>query len=383
MKELLFFLLGCFLSLFLQAQSLSADCNQPRGGDRLMKRMVTACEPGENGVQRVWDFGGLGLRDANYELKYVSQGTDTVIGTEHRTMYYYRTSGDSLFCLGYENPTTFIAYQKPELLLIFPVFQGRVVTDYFDGMGNYCERLEVWLRGKSTVTADASGVLILPGGDTLRKVLRTYTHKRIYQRMIPKVAMPDSLLIDTIPYVLNRDSIEYLLTNDSIRLETETWRWYADGYRYPVFETVKSTVYKFGNAYEHFTASFVYLPEEQYYDLPYDTDNQKRRDLASDERKWESIDKNDRNERENAAINYNFRIENDGNIYFNYRLKQSGEVWLILYDLQGRQLTATQHANQAVGDYVEKIPMKSYPKGEYLLRIAVGKEVYGEKFLKP
>lgn len=383
MKELLFFLLGCFLSLFLQAQSLSTDCNQLRGGDRLMKRMVTACEPGENGVQRVWDFGGLELRDANYELKYVLQGTDTVIGTEHCTMYYYRTSGDSLFCLGYENPTTFIAYQKPELLLVFPVFQGRVVTDYFDGMGNYCERLEVWLRGKSTVTADASGVLILPGGDTLRKVLRTYTHKCIYQRMIPKVAIQDSLQIDTIPFVLDRDSIEYLLTNDSIRLETETWRWYADGYRYPVFETVKSTVYKFGNAHEHFTASFVYLPEEQYYDLPYDTDNQGRRDLASDERKWEPIDKNDRNERDNAAINYNFRIENDGNICFNYRLKQSGEVWLILYDLQGQQLTATQHANQTVGDYIEKIPMKSYPKGEYLLRIAVGKEVYGEKFLKP
>lgn len=383
MKELLFFLLGCFLSLFLQAQSLSTDCNQLRGGDRLMKRMVTACEPGENGVQRVWDFGGLELRDANYELKYVLQGTDTVIGTEHCTMYYYRTSGDSLFCLGYENPTTFIAYQKPELLLVFPVFQGRVVTDYFDGMGNYCERLEVWLRGKSTVTADASGVLILPGGDTLRKVLRTYTHKCIYQRMIPKVAIQDSLQIDTIPFVLNRDSIEYLLTNDSIRLETETWRWYADGYRYPVFEEVKSTVYKFGNAHEHFTASFVYLPEEQYYDLPYDTDNQGRRDLASDERKWEPIDKNDRNERDNATINYNFRIENDGNIYFNYRLKQSGEVWLILYDLQGQQLTATQHANQTVGDYIEKIPMKSYPKGEYLLRIAVGKEVYGEKFLKP
>lgn len=54
---------------------------------------------------------------------------------------------------------------------------------------------------------------------------------------------------------------------------------------------MKSTVYKFGNAHEHFTASFVYLPEEQYYDLPYDTDNQGRRDLASDERKWEPIDK--------------------------------------------------------------------------------------------
>lgn len=55
-------------------------------------------------------------------------------------------------------------------------------------------------------------------------------------------------------------------------------------------------------------------------------------------------------------------------------------MWLILYDLQGQQLTATQHANQTVGDYIEKIPMKSYPKGEYLLRIAVGKKYMEKNF---
>ena len=92
--------------------------------------------------------------------------------------------------------------------MAFPVFQGRVMTDYFDGKGNYCERMEVRLRGKSTVTADASGVLILSEGDTLRKVIRTYTHKFIHQRMIPRIAMQDSLQLDTIPFVLNRDSIE-------------------------------------------------------------------------------------------------------------------------------------------------------------------------------
>lgn len=83
---------------------------------------------------------------------------------------------------------------------------------------------------------DASGMLILPGGDTLQKVLRTYTHKRIHQRMTPQIIMPDSLRENIVPFVLNRDSIDYLLTNDSIRLETEIWRWYADGYRYPVLK---------------------------------------------------------------------------------------------------------------------------------------------------
>ena len=77
-----------------------------------MKRVVPICEAGEGGTQQIWDFSGLELQDANYELQYVEQGADTVIGIEHRTMYYYRTSGDSLFCLGYENPTTLITYQN-------------------------------------------------------------------------------------------------------------------------------------------------------------------------------------------------------------------------------------------------------------------------------
>lgn len=148
MKELIFTILGCFLSLSFQAQTLSSDCNRPRGRDRLMKRVVPICEAGEGGTQQIWDFSGLELQDANYELQYVEQGADTVIGIEHRTMYYYRTSGDSLFCLGYENPTTLITYQKPELLLTFPLFQGRVMADYFDGAGNYCEQLNIRLRGK-------------------------------------------------------------------------------------------------------------------------------------------------------------------------------------------------------------------------------------------
>ena len=384
MKTLLF-LLGNLFILTVQAQSLQSSCNQFRSGDRLMKRVITTYEPGPSGSGQIWDFSDLELKDAGYELKYVSQGIDTIVGIEHHTMYYYRTSGDSLFCLGYENPSTFISYQKPELLMAFPVFQGRVMTDYFDGKGNYCERMEVRLRGKSTVTADASCVLILSEVDTLRKVIRTYTHKFIHQRMIPRIAMQDSLQLDTIPFVLNRDSIEYLLASDSIRQETETLRWYADGYRYPVMETVKSIVYKFGVPYEHFTTSFVYLPDEQYYDLPYDTDNQERRDLSADEeheRNWKNTDESGQNKRNNSMISYNFHIGKDGSLYINYELKQPGEVILMFYDMQGRQLAGIQRADQTIGNYKEVISMNSYPRGEYLLRITVGENQYGEKIIK-
>ncbi|WP_196213277.1 T9SS type A sorting domain-containing protein [Bacteroides cellulosilyticus] len=378
----LLFLLGSLLSLTGYAQSLNSTYNQPRSGDRLVKRMVTACEPGESGIGQVWNFSELKLHDVNYELKYVAQGVDTIIGTEHHTMYYYRISGDSLFCLGYENPTTFIAYQKPELLLTFPVFQGRVIADYFDGKGNYCEKLDIRLRGKSMVTADASGTLILPGGDTLRKVMRTYTHKFIHQKMTPGYNISDTLQLDTFAFRLDRDSIEYLLYNDSIRLETEIWRWYADGYRYPVFETVKSMIYKFGNAHEHFTTSFVYLPNEQYYDLPYDTDNQERREEIMDERRKREWRSTDENRKRNDNIDYRLEMDNDGDLQIIYNLKEAGKVSFALYDMQGRQLSAIQSANQSVGLYEKIIPMGKYSRGEYLLRIITERKIYGEKIVK-
>lgn len=382
MTKLIYTILGCFLSLSFQAQSLSSDSNQPRGRDRLMKRIVSTCEVGEGGTLQIWDFSGLELQGPNYELQYVKQSADTIIGIEHRTIYYYHISGDSLFCLGYENPTTLINYQKPELLLAFPLFQGRVITDYFDGAGNYCEQLNIRLRGKSTVRADASGMLILPGGDTLQKVLRTYTHKSIHQRTTSQISMPDSLQGNINPFILNRDSIDYLLTNDSIRLETQTWRWYADGYRYPIFETVKSIVYKFGNAHEHFIVSFIYLPEEQYYDLPYDTNNQQKRDFADNEnweREWRNTTKDEGSVRGDETFSYQFRLNDSGCLHISYELQQAREVSLVLFDLQGRQLSIIHHANRAIGHYEETISMSRYSRGEYLLRITVGEKVHGEK----
>lgn len=384
--RILLFLLGSLFSLTGYAQSLNSTCSQPRGGDWLVKRMIAACEPGKSGVGQVWDFSDLEFQEVKYELKYMAQGVDTVIGTEHRTMYYYRTSGDSLFCLGYENPTTFITYQKPELLLTFPVFQGRAVTDYFDGKGRYCEKLDVHLRGKSMITADASGMLILPEGDTLRKVLRVYTHRFIHQRMTPILTTVDTLQLDSLAFILNHDSIEYLLSNDSTHLETETWRWYADGYRYPVFETVKSTTYRFGNAHKYFTTSFVYLPEEQYYDLSYDTDNQKRRDEVSNEkreREWWNTDEGGVNGRRNDVVSYSFGIGDDGNLQINYTLKQSGDVSLIIFDLQGRQLSNISKRSEGLGKCREIISLSGYSKGEYILQIVAGEKVYGEKFFKP
>lgn len=54
----------------------------------------------------------------------------------------------------------------------------------------------------------------------------------------------------------------------------------------------------------------------------------------------------------------------------------------MFYDMQGRQLAEIQRADQTIGNYKEVISMNSYPRGEYLLRITVGENQYGEKIIK-
>lgn len=378
-------IVGLFFPVFVQAQLITPTLSLPRQGDRLLKHRVTSCDPGKQGHEQVWDFSDIELQDANYELSYTAQGADTIIGTEHQTMYYYHTSGDSLFCLGYENPTTLIAYQKPELLVVFPVFPNCSATDYFDASGAYCDQLNIRLRGKSTITADASGILILPEGDTLHKVLRIYTEKLIHQRIMPITSAHDSLCVGSRSFTLDCDSIEYLLNNDSIHLKTETWRWYAEGYRYPVLETVNSTIYKFGTIHNHFTTSFVYLPQEQYYGLAHDGDNQQQRQLIAEERRereWKSMANGGEHINSGNIADYNLRKIEDGNLLLRYRLQQSCVVSWMLYDLQGRQLTTVHRGNQIVGEYLETISISQYPKGEYLLRINLGEQAYTEKIFK-
>ena len=102
-------LVGFLFPLCVYSQTLNTSYNLPRSGDKLMKCQITTIQPNKGGSQQVWDFTDIKLQDANYELKYEAQGNDTIIATEHRTMYYY------------QNPATpsFVLDMKIQQLLLF------------------------------------------------------------------------------------------------------------------------------------------------------------------------------------------------------------------------------------------------------------------------
>lgn len=100
------------------------------------------------------------------------------------------------------------------------------------------------------------------------------------------------------------------------------------------------------------------------------------------ERKWKNMDKSLEKGINDDTINYNYRIENNSDLYINYELKQSGNVTVSLFNLQGQKLATIQHTSLSAGLYNETISMDSYPTGEYLLRITTGEKVYAKKLFK-
>jgi len=73
---------------------------------------------------------------------------------------------------------------------------------------------------------------------------------------------------------ISPDSINRRLATDTVLFVVETFRWYENGYRYPVFEVVRSwDIYRHSKEYTFLNTAFFYPPQDHYY-LETDPENQ-------------------------------------------------------------------------------------------------------------
>ena len=237
--------------------ALKKELHSPRAGDELIKQQVRYKDPGRPGENVVWDFSRLLPVHEGYSLVYSSPcpagdtayvvGLDTlpvagiaegelITGAEHYTLYYYRLSGNRLWTLGHENPTNLLQYTSPLLSAVYPLAYGERRRESYASRGIYSSAQAFSGGGDVEIHADAQGILLLPSGDTLKQVLRV-------------------------------KSVQTLREKDSLQRQTvlENYRWYAQGYRYPVFETVKTTVTTGSVETGRFETAFFYPPQDHYY----------------------------------------------------------------------------------------------------------------------
>ena len=331
----------------------TANRNAYRAADQLVKQQVQYKDPVINGKGLVWDFSMLQPINENYILHYFipdSTKMNRLCGQEHNTRYYYQLRNDSLLATGFENSTTYMEYPKPELKLRFPLVYGDTLYSEFEGKGQYCHRIGLHVKGYTRVMADAEGDILLPQNEKVKKALRVRALRHYTET--------------------GKDSVEMTL---------DTYSWYAKGIRYPVFESVKTTISRKGDHKDEkgesmkdttvFTTSFYYPPELQ------------TSQVQTDSILYDS-------EVETAEINMVFTeakyMPNPvvSDLRISYKLTRSAKVWFSLHNNTGILQRSTTTQNMPEGYNNTIVNMSSLIPGTYSLYVHVDDMLLREVIIK-
>jgi len=345
MKKITVLLLFCFVCLFNQAQNsqkLTTKRNAYRAADQLVKQQVEFKDPGSSGKGLNWDFSTVQPIDENYTLNYfIPDSTDMtrLCGMEHNTRYYYRQQMDSLQATGYENSTTFMEYKVPELRMHFPFAYGDTLFSTFEGKGEYCHFLPLAVKGYTRIMADAEGDIKLPEFETVKKALRIRTLRHYTET--------------------GKDSLEMTL---------DTYSWYARGNRYPVFESIKTTLSRKGDTKDEngesmkdttvFSTSFFYPPELQTSQVQTDSVSVDKPDVKQDAASVFT----------EAQLMPNPVVDN---LTINFKLTRAANVWFTVHNNTGIGLCQTAPQNLSEGFNSSTVPMGNLITGVYSLYVHV------------
>lgn len=224
MEKKLLIIVFAVASLHGNAQNI-AGTYMPRANDEVKRQEVKLEEQGawSKGQEQnmVWDFSKLEMADGSSTADYADEKAyeGLLVGTEFCTRHYLEPRRDSLLIYGYENNLMKVSYDRPELLLHLPLTYGEKHSGALQGTLDYCETMLFRLTGDYETEVDATGVMVLPSGDTLRHVSRVHLTERI-----------------ALHYIHADDSLQTDMQKSPLQV-TDTYRWYAAGYRYPILET--------------------------------------------------------------------------------------------------------------------------------------------------
>jgi len=353
-----------------------------RGGDEIIKQQVEYKDPGRAGENVIWNFSKLNAVNPEYKLSYYPaplikdsiyimgkdtilkkevQPEDLIIGVEHRTMYYYRIKNDTLYNLGHENPVTLMHHKRPLVINTYPFDYKQQLSKSYSSEGLYSSQEPMKTKGNVQVASDAYGMMILPSGDTLNHVLR----------------------IKAIQTIEEVDSIK-AVDDNPLNMTVESYRWYVKGYRYPVFEAIRSFDTDTTKT-EGFNVAFFYPPQEHYY-LWDDAENMAIIDSLWNEKQKPNItDPTNPNNGMNQADSFNYNFYPNpvkDNLYVEYLLEKDTEVSVGIFNMGGRLVDRLPIKHQKKGFYSETISMTDYPVGNYILQIEVNKQIINQKISK-
>ena len=349
----------------ISGQQLNQQTNHYRSGDMLEKKQVAVKDFCLNANNGVWSLEDADISKKSYQTEYTTE-TDTIMMLEQGCRTYYNIGNDAVSIIGSENPQELISYDMPETWLKFPMYKGDSISGYFNGTGKYCDHLFMRHYGTYLTKTDAVGKLVLPSGDTLRNVVRLHT-----ERYVGTIATPIDTIKRQIP-VFTVDSIINHLANDTAKIREDIYRWYAEGYRYPVLE---AKVVSSRN--EKLSEEMFYCPPEMQEQLAFDDENKQIRSRLSVDDGNSSTKATEEHDNGSPQFNYQYSKNEEGQIItINYTTPSHVMVSALLTNNQG---VVYRQASKVDGTSIT-LSYGGLPCGQYILYINAGGEQYAEKF---
>ena len=374
MKKIYIVIISSFVCLTISGQQINQSNNRYRGSDVLEKKQIVLKGFSLNDTKSVWSLEEAEISEGSYDAEYTNE-TDTMMAVEQGNRTYYSQDRGSVSIIGSENFMELISYDMPETWLTFPMQMGDSVCGYFNGSGPYCERFFLRRYGTYKTKADAVGKIVLPQGDTLRNVLRLHT-----ERYVGTIAAPIDTMLCKIP-AFTVDSIIQHLVPDTAKVREDVYRWYAEGYRYPILEA-QTLSYRDSIL----TEEMYYCPPEMQEQLSLDEENkQTRARLAEEEQaRWQTpspspLPDDPTNRRGNDHFRYDI-TQPDGSdqVTIHYDTDHDTRVTALISNGLGYVYRRADETCPA-GSGQLSLSSAGLRKGQYIIYINVDGNQYAEK----
>ena len=374
MKKILIAMILAVATLHGNAQNVAGNF-LPRANDEVNRQQVAYVAADEGAEDTVWDFTQLDCSGREYTACYAEEDAykGLIVGTEFNTRHYYQASTDSLLLRGYENNLTKVEYDRPELLLHLPLTYGERQETLFHGTAAYCERLFLRLFGTTSVEVDATGSMLLPSGDTLRHVSRVHIQKLKAEQQYPQLTTGQELKAYVDSLTFTGDSIRQRMQDGRQLMLTDTYRWYAAGYRYPILESVA-----YGpQGAEPLQAVTLYCPPEEQRTL-YDEDNELLRQLLAEADREGGSNDGDGGNAPSSLSRCAVGV-NGGTVTIDYDLTQPATISALVCNTQGMLFLQQSQASEAGTGHQLTLDCHALRHGEYILYLSVNGQVTSKK----
>lgn len=338
---------AAMLSHFGMAQNtLTSTLNMMRDSDVVEKQQLKFIDPGVNGKHVIWNFKDVKVLKREYTVRYMRASDSTLYEIEPELIRTYRLENDSLFMTSYQNPLTFLNYSSPILTMKFPLEYGGAYSFPFKGGGKYCGKNAIALSGSTNVSIDADGIIICSDKDTLRNVVRVHELRTSSMGMSKDLEMSDSI-------------------SQVVEIE-DIYKWFARGYRYPVFETHTFSYFQNADMIKTMQTAFRCLPDKQ--------------KMLNDAANNKITIQDSINGNSNKQDIIRFEVENNDNVVtLKYSLTQKAKVFAMISGVLGEVYRKVSRTDNPGEDYSLVLDCNGLRWGDYILYINVNGNVYSRK----